>query len=650
MNISTLPERIRALSIIACGGLLPVQPISALDEAAIVSLNTEGNVNPIGVEAATPRFSWRYSTPERGFVQSAYRILVATTLEKLQSGTGDMWDSGKVRSAASTNVPYAGAPLKSVRHYYWNVVGYDAQDKPIRSDEDSFEMGLLTNNDWGKAKWIANRLTAPITVPAQAEKWTDYTIETGFRIKEKSANVIFRAQYTGDVRYTAQIEPGNSGTIKVFRKPDGKSQLLNTFDAGRPILPDTDYTIKIVARGDTFEISLDGVPVGTVNDNSLTSGSVGVGAYGEDGAWGDATFDNFKVSAYDKILFEEDFNDPSLNNFQDLLFLGGGKSQPEGGALHVRASNSLVEIKKDLEAPIFRKSFPIKKAVKGARAYVSGIGYYEMTLNGRKVGGRFLEPGYSRYDKRIYYSVYDISKDLVEKNVVGFELGRGWYSITTPTLWGEFRAKDWIAEPKLKALIRIDYVDGSVEEIVTDERFKTAPGPILFNSLKAGEIYDARKEIPDWGSPAFDDRQWADAIIAPPPMEANLAHGQLITASSSLNAWGWAPENAVDGERKSTAQSMGYHSDRMASASRSSLSGWIWGRLAMFFAWVSIPEATGRADHFLPTSISRSRPPAAARTANGRPSRKCGGDRRTTPPKSSLSMPAQNRATSGSRA
>jgi hypothetical protein len=528
MNNTTHLKRFLALAIIACGALLPLQPLAALDEAAIVSLKTEGNVSPLGVEAASPRFSWRYATPERGFIQSAYRIVVASTPEKLKAATGDLWDSGKVRGFTTTNVPYAGAALKSAAKYYWRVVGYDARNKVVLSNGSVFEMGLLSTADWGKAQWISNRLTAPVTVPAQAEKWTDYTVETGFSIKEKCANVIFRAQYTGDVRYTAQIEPGNNGTIKVFKKPAGQSQLLNSFDAGKPILPNTNYALKIIARGSTFEISLDGVQVGTVNDNSLPCGSVGVGAYGDDGAWGDATFDNFKVSTTDKILFEEDFNDGALNNFQDLLFLGGGKSQPEGGALHVRASNSLVEIKKDLQAPLFRKSFSISKAVKSARAYVSGIGYYEMTLNGKKVGDRLLEPGYSRYDKTIYYSVYDLKEYLAKKNVVGFELGRGWYSITTPTLWGEFRAKDWIAEPKLKALIKIEYTDGSVDEIVTDESFKTASGPILFDSLKAGEIYDARKEIANWGTPGFDDRLWAGALIASPPLASNLAHAQMF--------------------------------------------------------------------------------------------------------------------------
>jgi alpha-L-rhamnosidase len=555
-------NRTWALALLACAAVLTLQPLAARADATITPMKTEGNVNPLGVEAPLPRFSWLYSTPERGFLQSAYRILVASTPEKLNAGVGDLWDSGKVRSATTTNVPYAGAALKSTKRYFWNITGYDAHDKAIRSDMAFFEMGLLSNADWGKARWIASRLTAPNTVPVQSEQWTDYTIETGFRIKEKCANVIFRAQFISDVRYTVQIEPDTNGTIKVFKKPDGQSQLLKQFDAGKPILPDTDHTLKVVVSGSTFEISLDGAVVGTVNDSSLPTGCVGVGAYGDDGAWGDAIFDNFKVYTKEKTLFEDDFNDGALNNFQDIFFVGGGQSQPENGTLHVHATNTLAEIKKDLQAPLFRKAFPISKTVKSARAYVSGIGYYEMTINGRKVGDRLLEPGYSRYDKRIYYSVYDIKNYLAGQNVVGFELGRGWYSFTTPTLWGDYRAKDWISEPKLKALLKIEYADGSVDEIVTDGSFKTASGPILFDSLKAGEIYDARKEIAGWGLPAFDDRQWRNALLAMPPIETNLAKGKTVTASSALNAWGWAPQNAVDGERKSTGLSMGYHSDQ----------------------------------------------------------------------------------------
>lgn len=504
--------------------------VSRGQRARIVTLRTEGVENPLGLETQALGFSWRYEATDqalRGFSQVAYRVAVAASPEELKRGMNRLWDSGKCPGSETLYIAYKGKPLESARRYYWQVVGYDAEGREYVSGVAAFEMGLLKNSDWGRAQWISHRKTAPDTIPSKVEQWTDYTVETGFRIKSTCANVIFRARYAGTLQYMAQIEPGTNGNIRIY-KQSGENKLLNTFDARKPITLDTSYTLKVEAAGGIFQVYLDGMLMGTVEDNSLPSGTVGVGACGVDGAWGEAYFDNFRVYTKKGLLFEDDFEDASLNNFQDLLFLGGGQCQPVGGALHVYATQALIEVKRGLSAPLFRRSFGIRKSVKRARAYVSGIGYYEMTLNGKKVGDRLLEPGYSRYDKTVYYSVYDIKEQLAANNTIGFELGRGWYSMTTPTLWGEFRAKEWLAEPKLKALLKIEYADGSVEEIVTDERFKTALGPILFDSLKAGEIYDARKEIAGWALPAFDDRQWTPAISVSTPFEPSPVQDKLL--------------------------------------------------------------------------------------------------------------------------
>jgi len=485
------------------------------EDVRIAGLTTESVVNPTGVESPHPRFSWHYAGDARGFRQASWRILVASSTAGLASGKPDLWDSGWNNGAETLNIRYAGSSLQSGRSAIWQVETRDVNGKTFRSEPASFEMGLLDDADWQGAQWITRITEPPASIAALAEKWTDYQVESRFRILETCANLHFRARYIGGNGYSVRIEPGAKDNLKVLRHDGPKHVVLATFPSPVPLAAGEWHTIRVDARGDAFEIRIDGTTTGSFRDKTHAAGVPGVGALRDDGTWGRAEFDDFKVTRGETLLFSEDFNNPSLNNFQDLLFCNGGFSQPRGGVLSVRATRSLIEDKRGLEAPLLRKEFMIDKPVLRARAYVCGIGYQEMSLNGNKVGDRMLEPGYSRYDKRVYYTIHDI-KDALKpgRNALGFELGRGWLGIRTPTLWGEYADGSWISEPKLMALLRIDFSDGTTSLVRTDESFRTAPGPILFDSLKAGETHDARKIIPGWNEPGFDDSKWASARIA----------------------------------------------------------------------------------------------------------------------------------------
>lgn len=545
---------------------LSINSVFASD-VQITNLKVEGLERPMGVETQNPRFSWNYkelNASVRAFKQLFYQIKLASSQAKIDADNADIWDSSKLTGDSCINVHYKGLALESGKTYFWKVISYDAGGVAIASPSSSFEMGLLHNSDWKDAKWIGKRLKAPATVAVQTESWANYEVETDFKIISSTASLIFRAKYATDVYYLAQITPGTNGKIDVY-KVYGSASLLSTINLGRPILLNSTYKIKVALVGNKFDVYLDNVKLTTtpITDNTITNGTVGVGALSISGEWGNAQFDNFKVTQGDKILFSDDFNDGTLNNFQDQLYQGGGTSQPQNGVLNVFATRSLIDVKKDLEAPLLRKTFALSKPLKKARAYVSGIGYYEMSINGTKIGNAFLEPGYSRYDKTVYYSVYDITSNLTAQNAVGFELGRGWYGITTPTLWGEYRASDWVSEPKLKALIRLEYEDGSTENIITDETFKTGNSPILFDGLKAGEYYDARKEISDWNKPTFDDTAWGNAVWVSSANGTltNVALNKKLAASSTVEVWGWALNNAVDGIKTSTTTSMGFTTD-----------------------------------------------------------------------------------------
>ena len=120
----------------------------------VIGLKCEYAVGPLGIDVAQPRFSWVLHSSRRAQVQSAYRIVVASSLEGSDARTGDKWDSGKVASDQSVNIPYEGMVLCSGERAWWRVRVWDGDGNPSPwSDAATFEMGLLDDGDW-RGAWI----------------------------------------------------------------------------------------------------------------------------------------------------------------------------------------------------------------------------------------------------------------------------------------------------------------------------------------------------------------------------------------------------------------------------------------------------------------------------------------------------------------
>jgi alpha-L-rhamnosidase len=135
--------------------------------AAPSNLRCEYLSNPLGVDVRQPRFAWVLEHAERGQVQSAYQVLVATRLSGLDQDQGDQWDSGKVASDNSTQVVYGGKPLVSGATYFWKVRYWDGNGNASPYSQPArFDMGLLSPDDW-KAQWIggAHQLRTEFELP-----------------------------------------------------------------------------------------------------------------------------------------------------------------------------------------------------------------------------------------------------------------------------------------------------------------------------------------------------------------------------------------------------------------------------------------------------------------------------------------------------
>lgn len=317
-------------------------------------LRCEYAVNPVGVEAGQPLLSWELASALPAQRQSAYQVLVASSPARLGADQGDVWDSGRVNSAASTHVKFLGRSLRPRQRCWWKVRVWDDAGRVSHwSPPAHWEMALLQPADW-RAQWIGSG-------PAQ--------------------------------------EP---------RPPEGFFMSVNTH------------------------------------------------------------------------------------------------------------TNLVRQVRVDGRSTLLRRTFVVRKPLARAEVYVTGLGYYELHCNGRRVGDQVLTPAKSNYRRWVYYDIYDVTTQLRSgTNALGIQLGNGWFN--PEKKWWEPYRMQWFGAKRAWLQLHLDYADGTSELIVTDGSWKTAPGPILSSCVFDGEVYDATQERPGWDQPAFDDSGWPAARVVEPP-------------------------------------------------------------------------------------------------------------------------------------
>lgn len=161
-----------------------------------------------------------------------------------------------------------------------------------------------------------------------------------------------------------------------------------------------------------------------------------------------------------------------------------------------------------------RKDFPVSKKIKDAIVYISGLGHYELSLNGEKVGDSQFDPMWSDYDKTIYYNAYDITDALQQNNTIGVLLGNGFFN----QQGGRYvKMQVSFGPPTLFFKLHITYEDGTSQEIASDESWKYSLSPLVFNDMYGGEDYDARLEQKGWDSYGFNQSDWQPAVVQSTP-------------------------------------------------------------------------------------------------------------------------------------
>jgi len=218
------------------------------------------------------------------------------------------------------------------------------------------------------------------------------------------------------------------------------------------------------------------------------------------------------------LLSKQDWKNAEWIGYEDML----DTMRLVPGLHHGTGKNSDRVIKRTV-IPLFRKDFKVAGKIKSASLFISGLGQYEASLNGKKIGDGFLTPGWTDYDRTVFYNTYDVTGYLKNgNNALGVIVGNGFYNINKERY---YKLTIAYGMPKMIARLNIRYQDGSEKNIVSDGSWKTSPSPITFSSIYGGEDYDARLEQKGWNTPDFSDTNWRNALVVKQPA------GQLTAES-----------------------------------------------------------------------------------------------------------------------
>jgi alpha-L-rhamnosidase len=162
--------------------------------------------------------------------------------------------------------------------------------------------------------------------------------------------------------------------------------------------------------------------------------------------------------------------------------------------------------------PMFRKQFTANKKIVSATAYITAHGLYEAQINGQRVGDAYLTPGWTSYNHRLQYQVYDVTSLLKPgENAVGVTIGNGWYR--GPVAWGN-NINLYGKSSGLLFQLNLAYSDGTSEIIPSDNSWKSTTGAIRYSEIYNGETIDARKDKAGWAMPGYKDSGWSRVNVA----------------------------------------------------------------------------------------------------------------------------------------
>ena len=490
--------------------LLPRNPVSAAVRAKRpTDLRADSLTHPLGIDSPRPMLSWRLQDDSPGAKQTAYEIFVYSKRPTTTETTPDIWDSGRVASSTSTGVSYNGAELEPEKRYFWRVKVWDKDGKPYPvSDTTWWETGLLSQSNW-QGKWIGYESPELHRIRESGAMWI--TNSTPQPSEPNDTQHDFRFAFTLDrpVQSAALYATGADTTAAwVNGRQVRQAQPLVPWQQmpwGAYMRVDVTAAVhsgvNVLAIGVTRFLTARQKQVSTRTPMSaclfiaFTDGSTELFISGAKG-WKAA------LNAPD-AWWREDFSDASWEAAEPYTPAPGGFDGHPGLPWPTGAVAAL------------RRNFREDKAVVSARLYATALGAYKFRINGEPIGDQILAPGWTDYRQQVLYQTYDVTIQIKQgNNAIAAYLAPGWYS--TPLRWFRQGNNYGSTQPALRAQLRLEHADGSVDWIATDENWKADLSPILQAELYDGETFDARKVQHGWDTANFSDAHWHPIMLVNP--------------------------------------------------------------------------------------------------------------------------------------
>lgn len=507
LQATKLRERTARVLILSLALLSAKLSASALTHPNVTMLRCDALVEPLEIDDPNPTFSWLLDDGSPGALQTAYRIQVFAGQPR--TNQTPLWDSGRLSSAVSSGVAYAGPKLTPSTRYFWRVQVWGKDGRAYPASEVSWwETGLIDQSAWqGKwigyespelhtlrnsgAQWISN---PPGTVPKDQDTHHDFRLAFELHKTVRSVVLFAAGQDTaaawvnGEQVLTANpLTPWKEMPWMTYTRQDITSRIkpgknLLAVQITHYAVPRSSMTSVTPMSASVYITYADGSTQLLISDTQHWKTALEA-----KGDWWSGSYDD---SAWDRPQPYAS----SANPFGDIHV---GRPWPTG------------------PVAMLRRNFNVDKKITSARLYATALGAYKFRLNGAPVGDQILAPGWMDFREHVPYQVYDVTAAIQHgANAIGAYLAPGWYS--TPLKWYREGNNYGDTEPALRAQLRLQFADGSVQWIATDASWKAELSEILQAEIYDGETLDARKRAPGWDRAPFQDASWHPVTTVEP--------------------------------------------------------------------------------------------------------------------------------------